>query len=76
MSMALYALFLHPFLRLLDLKLPITRIGRRTRPTSVGLPDGKHIKQLAGAKMLGIFWRYYNLRRTSTGETVFHLAAG
>ena len=34
MSMALYALCLHPFLRLLDLKLPGVRIGRRTRPTS------------------------------------------
>jgi len=35
MSMALYALCLHPFLRLLDLELPGIRIGRRTRPTSV-----------------------------------------
>ena len=35
MSMVLYALCLHPFLRLLDLKLPRIRIGRRTRPTSV-----------------------------------------
>ena len=35
MSMALYALGLHPFLRLLDLKLPDIRRGRRTRPISV-----------------------------------------
>jgi len=35
MSMALYALCLHPFFRLLDLKLLGKRIGRRTRPTSV-----------------------------------------
>ena len=35
MSMALYALGLHQCLRLLDLKLPGVRIGRRTRPTSV-----------------------------------------
>jgi len=35
MSMALYALCLHPFLRLLDLKLRGIRIGCRTRPTSV-----------------------------------------
>jgi len=33
--MTLYVLCLHPFLRLLDLKLPDIRIGRRTRPTSV-----------------------------------------
>jgi len=33
--MALYALCFHPFLRLLDLKLPGIRIGRRTRTTSV-----------------------------------------
>ena len=35
MSMALYALYLHPFLRHLDLKLPDIRIGRSTRPTSM-----------------------------------------
>ena len=35
MSMALYALCLHPFLRLLDLKLPGIRIAHRTHPTSV-----------------------------------------
>jgi len=35
MSMALYALCLHTFLCLLDIKLPGIRIGRRTRPTSV-----------------------------------------
>jgi len=35
MSMAIYALCLHPFLHLLDLNLPGIRIGRRTRPTSV-----------------------------------------
>ena len=35
MSMALYAVCLHPFLRLLELKPPGIRIGRRTRPTSV-----------------------------------------
>jgi len=35
MSMTLYALCLHPFLCLLELKLPGIRIGRRTRPTSV-----------------------------------------
>jgi hypothetical protein len=35
MSMALYALCLHPFLRLLGLKLPGIRIGHRSRPTSV-----------------------------------------
>jgi len=35
MSMALYALCLHPLLRLLDLKLPGIRTGRRTRSTSV-----------------------------------------
>jgi len=35
MSMTPYALCLHPFLRLLDLKVPGIRIGRRTRPTSV-----------------------------------------
>ena len=35
MSMALYALCLHLFLRLLDLNLPCIRIGCRTRPTSV-----------------------------------------
>jgi len=35
MSVALYALCLHPFLRLLDLNLRGIRIGRRTRPTSV-----------------------------------------
>ena len=35
MSMALYALCFHPFLRLLDQKLPGIRIGRRTRPTWV-----------------------------------------
>ena len=35
MNMALYPLCLHPFLRLLDLKLPGIMIGRRTRPTSV-----------------------------------------
>jgi len=35
MSMAHYALCLHPFFRLLDLKLPRVRRGRNTRPTSV-----------------------------------------
>ena len=35
MIMALYALCLHPFRRLLDLKLPGLRIGSRTRPSSV-----------------------------------------
>ena len=35
MSMAHYALCLHPFLRLLNLKLPGIRTGYRTRPTSV-----------------------------------------
>ena len=35
MSMALYALCLHPFLRLLEIKLPGIRVGRRARPTSV-----------------------------------------
>jgi len=35
MSMALNALCLHTFLRLLTLNLPGIRIGRRTRPTSV-----------------------------------------
>ena len=35
MSMTLYALYLHPFLRHLDLKLPDIRIGRSTRPTSM-----------------------------------------
>jgi len=35
MSMALYALCLHPFRRLLELKLPGIRIGCRSRPTSV-----------------------------------------
>jgi hypothetical protein len=35
MSVVLYALCFHPFLRLLDLKLPGIRIGRRTRPTSL-----------------------------------------
>jgi len=35
MSMALYALCLHPFLRLPNLNLPGIRTGRRTRPTSV-----------------------------------------
>ena len=35
MSMVLYALCLHTLLRLLDIKLPGIRIGRRTRPTSV-----------------------------------------
>jgi len=34
MSMTLYALCLHIFLRLLDLKLPGIRIGRLSRPTS------------------------------------------
>jgi len=34
-SMALYALCLHAFLRLLELKLPCVRIGRRSRPTLV-----------------------------------------
>jgi len=32
MSMALYALCLHPFFRLLNLKLPGIRVGRRPRP--------------------------------------------
>ena len=35
MSMAFYALCLHPFLRLLELKLPGIRIGCRSRPISV-----------------------------------------
>ena len=34
-TIALYALYLHPFLRLLELKLLGISIGRRTRPTSV-----------------------------------------
>jgi len=38
--------------------------------------NGKHIDKLTGAKGLGITWRYYNLRYTSSGETVFTLAAG
>jgi len=35
MNMAIYALCIQTFLRLLDLKLPGIRIGLRTRPTSV-----------------------------------------
>lgn len=35
MSMTLYTLRLHPFFRLLGLKLPGIRIGRRIHPTSV-----------------------------------------
>jgi hypothetical protein len=35
MSMALFALCLHPFLRLLEQRLPGIKTGRRSRPTSV-----------------------------------------
>ena len=40
--------------------------GTEYRPSTTliswGVPDGKHIKQLAGAKRLGFTWRYYNPR--------------
>ena len=35
MSMVLYALCLHPLLRMLEQRLPGIQIGRRARPTSV-----------------------------------------
>ena len=58
----------------------VLNIGIEYRPSTVliswGVPDGKHIKQLTGWKGMGITCRYYNLRRTSTGKTVFPLAAG
>jgi len=92
MSMALYALWVHPFLRLLGLKLPGIRIGRHTRPTSVvAYADDVKIFVTSAADVAIIGeairlyerasgdrlnpWRYYNLRHTSPGETVFLLAA-
>ena len=50
-SMVLYALCLHPFLRLLELKLPRVRIGRRTCPTSVvAYADDVNISVISAAE--------------------------
>ena len=60
----------------------IHNTGTENRPSTTliswGVPDGKHIKQLTGAKRFGITWGYYtrNLRHTSPEENVFPLAAG